>query len=258
MQIGRLPQTIRATSARAVSSEMADRIEALPIVPSESTIGRALTLLMRRGEVCRTERSRNARRRLAKHKARRPWATRSTQATRDDVREPGQMLQLDTLRVYGRPGQRVVQFTAVDVVSRYTVVDAYSAATARCAARFLTRVLAEMPFEVRAVQGDGGSEFKAEFEEACQRLNLPLYELPRRAPDLNGRVERAHGTWRYEVYAAHDWPWPLSDLRPWLHHQQHLVNFVRPHQALGQRPPADDLLAHFPMTASHPALSHMW
>lgn len=34
-----------------------------------------------------------------------------------------------------------------------------------------------MPFPVKAVQIDGGSEFKAEFEEACAAASLPLFVL---------------------------------------------------------------------------------
>jgi hypothetical protein len=51
-----------------------------------------------------------------------------------------------------------------------------------------------MPFEVRAIQVDGGSEFKAEFEAACQAQGLRLFVLPPRSPKLNGRVERAQRT----------------------------------------------------------------
>jgi hypothetical protein len=35
-----------------------------------------------------------------------------------------------------------------------------------------------MPLPVEAIQVDGGSEFKAEFEQACQAKAIRLYELP--------------------------------------------------------------------------------
>ena len=170
---------------------------------------------------------------------------------------PGQLLQLDTLKIRGPGGEQLVQFTATDVASRFTVVQAYSRGTARCAADFLQLLRQQMPFPIEALQVDGGSEFKAHFEQACEQLKLPLFVLPPRSPKLNGKVERAHGTWRYEVYAAHHWPWPLAPLRAWLREQQHIYNFVRPHQALGQMPPADYLQAHFPEAATHLPLSHM-
>jgi hypothetical protein len=39
---------------------------------------------------------------------------------------------------------------------------------------------------IKALQVEGGSEFAAEFEQACQQKELPLFVLP---PKLNGHVE---------------------------------------------------------------------
>ena len=50
---------------------------------------------------------------------------------------------------------------AVDRVSRYCVAMPSSKVTARSAARFLDQAIGEMPFPVRAIQVDGGSEFMA-------------------------------------------------------------------------------------------------
>jgi len=250
------PQRLRRLPGPLPS--LAERIEALPTVPSQSTIGRALAKLRARGQLQPLERRRYARRQGAtRRRPHRPWAIRSSSAMRLAVERPGQLVQLDTLKVRGPGGERLVQFTATDVVSRFTVVQAYTAATARCAADFLGKLLGQMPFAVEALQVDGGSEFKADFEAACQQMQLPLHVLPPRSPKLNGRVERAHGNWRYEVYAAHCWPWPLRPLRAWLQQQQDIYNFVRPHQALGLLPPADYLQANFPDLAPHIPPSHM-
>ncbi len=62
------------------------------------------------------------------------------------------------------------------------------------AAAFLDSVVARMPFAVRAIQVDGGSEFHAAFEAECQRRGLRLFVLPPRSPKLNwrGRARPAH------------------------------------------------------------------
>lgn len=39
---------------------------------------------------------------------------------------------------------------------------------------------------------NGGSEFRDEFEQACEALNLPLFTLPPKKPEWNGCVERAN------------------------------------------------------------------
>jgi hypothetical protein len=57
-----------------------------------------------------------------------------------------------------------------------------------------------MPFAIRAIQVDGGSEFHAAFEAECQRRALRLFVLPPRSPKLNGAVERAQRTHREEFY----------------------------------------------------------
>ena len=71
-----------------------------------------------------------------------------------------------------------------------------------------------MPFPVRAIQVDGGSEFKAEFETACAAKGITLYELPPKRPQLNGAVERCNSAWRYEFYAVYDLPSSIDALNP--------------------------------------------
>ena len=65
-------------------------------------------------------------------------------------------------------------------------------ATREIMVRFLDEDVDRMPFSVRAVQIDGGSEFKGEFETACQQRGLRLFLLTPKSPKLNGCVERSH------------------------------------------------------------------
>ena len=58
--------------------------------------------------------------------------------------------------------------------------------------------------DIGAIQVDGGSEFQAVFEEACQERDIPLFVLPPRSPKLNGHVERANRTHREEFYEVYD------------------------------------------------------
>ena len=52
----------------------------------------------------------------------------------------------------------------------------------------------DVPFRIEGIQVDGGSEFRAEFEDACRERNLCLFVLPPKRPQLNGHVERAQGS----------------------------------------------------------------
>ena len=63
-----------------------------------------------------------------------------------------------------------------------------------------------MPYPLKAIQIDGGSEFIAEFETTGTERNPRLYILPPRSPKLNGDVERYNQTWRYEFHGCVELP----------------------------------------------------
>lgn len=123
-------------------------------------------------------------------------------------------------------------FTAHDVISRWNVLSVYSRATATTAAHFLDVLIERMPFPVRAIQVDGGSEYAASFEQECQRCGIRLFVLPPRSPKLNGGVERAHRTHMEEFYEVTDSTFELADLRQYLLKWERIYNTVRPHQSL--------------------------
>ena len=50
-----------------------------------------------------------------------------------------------------------------------------SRATAATATHFLHKLVSRMPFPVKAIQVDGGSEFMADFEGACQGRGIKLF-----------------------------------------------------------------------------------
>ncbi len=143
------------------------------------------------------------------------------------------------------PGVERRQFTAVDVVSRYGVVDVRGVATAGTATAFLDALQARLPFPVKAIQVDGGSEFKAAFEAVCQDRAIRLFVLPPRSPKLNGRVERLNRTFREEFWECYDGEVDLASLQAALREAERVYNAVRPHQALGYRTPIA-YLAAFP------------
>ncbi len=151
--------------------------------------------------------------------------------------------QNDTLSVNVRPDKAIKQFTAYDPIARFTAAKAFSTASAGCAANFLDKLIAAFPFKVAGIQVDGGSEFMAAFEQACKNKGLALFVLPPKRPDLNGAVERAQGSWRYEFYACHDLPHQLDRLNARIDAFAHLYNHHRPHGALGGRTPQEYLTA---------------
>src|SRR6188474_2269114 len=154
---------------------------------------------------------------------------------------PGELVQIDTLFVNVAPDKAVKHFTAYDPVAKWTVALVAGRATARCAAALLDKLIAEVPFRIEGIQVDGGSEFRAEFEDACRERNLCLFVLPPKRPQLNGHVERAQGSWRYEFYGVEDLPSRLKPLQLRIDAFAHRFNHTRPHQALGDLTPAEYL-----------------
>jgi putative transposase len=204
---------------------------------SVSMIGRILTDLHRRGVLKEPNPTR-----LRPHSRHtRPYATRKPKE--HPVERPGDLVQVDTMHLTPLPGVERRQFTAVDVVSRYGVLGVRARATAGTARDFLGELEARMPFPVRAIQVDGGSEFMAEFETACQERHVTLFVLPPRSPKLNGHVERANGTSRREFWELYDGDLELPPLQAALRTWEHEYNHVRPHQALGYHTPAEHLAA---------------
>lgn len=172
----------------------------------------------------------------------RPYARRKP---RDYTPEsPGDLVQVDSADVRWQGSSHTYKhFSARDYVSRWDVLGVYGRATAISARDFLDDLLARTPFTVRAIQVDGGSEFKAEFEAACQEKGLLLFVLPPRSPKLNGRVERAQRTHKEEFYQLLDPPDSLTELRVQLLKQEQRYNTYRPHQALGYMTPQQWLVA---------------
>lgn len=81
-------------------------------------------------------------------------------------------------------------FSPRDMVSHWDVLEVRARPTS-LAARFLDGLLERMPFPVAALQVEGGSEFTAEFVQACQQQALPLVAILPRSPQLNGPRRRA-------------------------------------------------------------------
>ena len=201
---------------------------------STSMVGRILTGLKARGGLREPPHPRIVPRR---RRLRRPYAIRKPKDY--VVQAPGDLVQVDTLDVRPLPGLVFKHFTARDVISRWDVLEVHTRATAAIARDFLDTLQARMPFAITALQVDGGSEFAADFETACQARGLRLFVLPPRSPKLNGAVERAQRTHTEEFYEVSDAAPTVPALNQALQGWERTYNTVRPHQALAYRTPQE-------------------
>ena len=216
------------------------RREGWPV--SVSMVGRILTSLRQRG-VLREPRVFRVKRRRGT--ANRPWALRKPKDYA--LERPGDLVQLDTMDLRPAPGVVLKQFTARDMISRWDVIEVHGRATSTAARLFLDTLQRRLPFPLRALQVDGGSEFAALFEQACLERGIRLFVLPPRSPKLNGQVERANRTHTEEFYEITPFSLPIAELNRELLAWEQTYNTIRPHQALGYLTPLEFLAQSAPL-----------
>ncbi|MFI4894225.1 MAG: helix-turn-helix domain-containing protein [Phycisphaerales bacterium JB058] len=195
-----------------------------------STVGRILAKGVRLGRVVPCAfyygRVKNKRQRRLSDRYAKRWRYRMKAG------QPGELVQIDHMSVSLALEHEVKEFTAVCPVFKQMVIKAYRRATALNARDFLRTVIGSLPFPLRSIQVDGGSEFMAEFEAACAEFEIPLYVLPPKRPQYNGCVERANGTSRAEFYPFYDGPLTIKAINRALLEYQRLYNDYRPHRSL--------------------------
>jgi len=203
---------------------------------STSTVGRVMKRLKDRGVLVEPVNVRQAKE--ARKRRRRPrYAIRKPEGYR--VTAPGDLIQVDTLQIHLQGCGRRWQFSSRDLISRWDVSQAYWNATSFAAALFLEYMERKFPFPVRAIQIDGGSEFKKHFEEACRTRGIRLFIIPPRTPKLQGYVESANKTHRVEFYEVEDIALNMEDLNTQLEAWDRTYNTIRPHQSLDYQTPAE-------------------
>ena len=194
---------------------------------STSTVGRILHRLKERGVLKEPIPNHISAR---KRQRKRPYAIRKPKEY--VAEEPGDIVEVDTLDVRPLPGVALKHFSARDIISRWDVLEAHTRATSNTASGFIEAMIERMPFPIKAIQVDGGSEFKDVFEDTCRRNGIKLFVLPPRSPKLNGHVERAQRTHTEEFYEITDAGFEISELNQALLKWEKIYNTIRPHQSL--------------------------
>jgi transposase len=165
---------------------------------SESTVGRILRFLKSKGLIIKSLSALRTKRKRVFKKHAKPWEFKDYKSM-----ELGERVQIDHMTVT-KNGITFKHFQSWERKSKYINAAVYSNANASSARRFLIDLAKRAPFLIESIQVDGGSEFMAEFEDACRELGLPLIVLPPRKPEYNGGVERGNRTFREEFYSRTD------------------------------------------------------
>ena len=202
---------------------------------SESTVGRILKVLKEKGlltkslSAVRVKRKRNFKSGHAK-----PWTFKKYSEMK-----MGERVQIDHM-IVPINGIYVKHFKAWERKSKYIYANVYSHAKSSSAKKFLLDFVKGAPFKIHSIQVDGGSEFMAEFEEACAELGLELFVLPPRRPDYNGGVERGNRIFREEFYSRNNLlEDSIGGIRAELKKEVFKYNSYRPHFGLNGMTPLE-------------------
>ena len=202
---------------------------------SSSTVGRIISIFIKKGKVRPVNfylgRNTRKRRVFDGHAQRWEYGMKT--------QEPGELIQMDHATIRLSCGKRIKHFKAICPLTKLTAEKAYTNATSTLAEDFLKYAQEQLPFKIRSIQVDGGSEFMGDFENACQREKIPLYVLPPRSPKFNAHVERGNGTVKYEFYYHYDGPPVLGVVNQRLEQFVEFYNTFRPHQSLQYKTPME-------------------
>lgn len=185
--------------------------------------------------------------------------------SRYEIPIPG-YLQIDTKIVEkdGDPGEKMVQFTAIDECSRVRYLEGSLFKSAFAATGFLRRAVGfykALGVTVARAQTDHGTEFtlpenemtlasyargdtrEALFDLECEKLGIEHRLIKVRTPELNGKVERSHRTDNERFYSrfkfTNDYALNHALKNLWMPE----YNEQRPHSSLGGLTPMDFLKA---------------
>ncbi len=203
---------------------------------SESTVGRLIHDLKQKGRLPkRTKLVYNASFDKQWLKERK---TRKKLRKKDFIPQgPGDLVQMDTVSIFADGIKRYI-YTALDVRTRFAFAYAYKTHSSAHASDFLGKFLNVVPFTIKRIQTDNGSEFAKYFELACSGKGLIHYFNYPRHPQSNGHLERFNRTIQEQFVSDYidsiDEP---EDFNSALMKYLIWYNTEKPHRGIGNLPP---------------------
>jgi transposase InsO family protein len=152
---------------------------------------------------------------------------------------PGDSVQVDVKFVETAAG-RGYQYTAIDDCTRYRVLRLYPRCNQAASISFLREIKRVLPFPVRKLQTDNGSEFALDFMLSVQEAGIRHRYIRPRRPQQNGKVERSHRIDNEEFWGRHEFA-SLEEATPALAAWESAYNYSRFSMALGGQTPAERL-----------------
>jgi len=152
---------------------------------------------------------------------------------------PGDSIQVD-VKVVKLSREKVFQYTAIDDCTRYRVLRLYPRLNQQASLEFLGEVRRALPFAIKKLQCDNGSEFPLAFKLAVEAVGIRHRYIKPRRPQQNGKVERSHRIDAEEFWGRHDFA-TRADAEAPLAAWEQQYNHERFSMAIQGRTPAEKL-----------------
>lgn len=155
---------------------------------------------------------------------------------------PGDRVQIDVKFIdkMAFSGKKYYQFTAIDDCTRFRVMRIYDHNNASNAVDFVNQLQKSLPFAIKQVQTDNGSEFSESFSWHLEDLGITHRKTRVCSPEENGKVERSHRTDEQEFYGINRFV-SIRHLKYLLRGWEKEYNTKRQHMALGGKTPSEYL-----------------
>ena len=154
---------------------------------------------------------------------------------------PGDSIQVD-VKVIKLKREKVFQYTALDDCTRFRVLRLYRRLNQHSSLHFLGELRRTLPFAIKKLQCDNGSEFPLAFKLAVEEAGIRHRYIKPRRPQQNGKVERSHRIDGEEFWSRHDFE-AQADAEGALAAWEQRYNHDRFSLALQGRTPAEKLYA---------------
>lgn len=174
--------------------------------------------------------------RLGMLKKRNGWQKQHVYPKRPEAKNPGDLVQIDTVHFQRYDGSRYYVYTLVDVYSRWSFAWATDHLGARRSLKFIRMAQKVAKFQFKCLQSDHGPEFQHIF--TSQLTTIHRYSRIRR-PNDNAHLERFNRTLQEEcLNRLPDQPLAINKglpvyLKYFNTQRKHLgLNYKTPHQKL--------------------------
>lgn len=154
---------------------------------------------------------------------------------------PGDSIQVD-VKVIKLTREKVFQYTALDDCTRYRVLRLYPRQNQHSSLQFLREVRDALPFPIKKLQCDNGSEFPLAFKLAVEAAGITHRYIKPRRPQQNGKVERSHRIDDEEFWSRHTFD-RCADAEVPLAAWERTYNHERFSVAINGRTPVEKLTA---------------